>query len=63
MEKVFMVFEVVPYEGDYLRGVYMSSDEAGLRIEELDDESHLWGSWDVEFESREVEVGVSLSVS
>jgi len=63
MKKVFAVLEVVPYEGEYIRGVYESSEEAEMRIEVLDDESHLWGSWDVEFKSRELEVGVPLDVS
>ena len=63
MKKVFVVFECIPYEGEYIRGIYMSSMEAEMRIEVLNDEAHLWGSWDGEFESRELGVGVPLDVA
>ena len=63
MEKVFVVFECVGYEGDIVRGIYKTSEEAGPRIEELVAEAHLWGDWDVEFETREIEVGVPLGIS
>ena len=28
MEKVFVVFECVDYEGEYIRGIYLTSEEA-----------------------------------
>ena len=63
MEKVYVVFECVGYEGDIVRGIYLTSEETRPRIEELVAEAHLWGDWDVDFETREIEVGVPLGIS
>ena len=63
MEKVFVVFECVGYEGDIVRGIYLTSEEARSRTEVLVAEAHLWSDWDVEFETREIEVGVPLGIS
>ena len=61
MEKVFVVFEVIAYEGEYIRGIYLSREEAVIREKFLNKDVD--GS-DYEYiEVRELEVGVPLSVS
>ena len=60
MEKVFVVFERVPYEGEYIRGIYLTSEEAESRKKHLEERSHFP---DVEiYEVDELSVGVPLDV-
>jgi len=60
MEKVFVVFEVVDYEGEYIRGIYLSREEAESRKKNLGESSNFP---DVEeYEVRELSVGVDMDV-
>jgi hypothetical protein len=60
MEKVFVVFEVIAYEGEYIRGIYLSREEAVVREKFLNKDVD--GS-DYEYiEVRELEVGVDMDV-
>ena len=60
MKKVFVVFEVVDYEGEYIRGIYLSREEAESRKEHLGESSNFP---DVEeYEVRELSVGVDMDV-
>jgi hypothetical protein len=56
MKKVFVVFECVPYEGEYVRGIYLSSEDAEVRKKYLDDNCY----FKVDYEVRELGVGVDL---
>ncbi len=58
MENVFAVFEVVPYEGEYIRGVYLTSEEAESRKKRLNDTCH----FKVDYEVRELAVGVDMDI-
>jgi hypothetical protein len=60
--KVHVVFECIPYEGDYMRGIYMSSKEAELRKKEVEKELFdMWGPADgLMVEIKEIKVGVPL---
>jgi hypothetical protein len=57
-----VVFECVPYEGDFIRGIYVSSKEAELRKKELKTELvNMWGDETInELEIKEIKVGVPL---
>jgi len=58
MEKVFVVFERVAYEGEYIRGIYLSREEAESRSKHLEERSHFP---DVEiYEVEELSVGVDM---
>ena len=60
MKKVFAVFECVDYEGEYLRGIYLSREEAESRKEHLGESSNFP---DVEeYEVRELSVGVDVDI-
>ena len=43
MERVFVVFQVVPYEGEYIRGIYVQRENAELRVEGFGRRSPLVG--------------------
>jgi hypothetical protein len=58
LTKVFAVFECVAYEGEYLRGVYASNDEAIARKNVLDNTEFK----DMDFEVRELAVGVDVDI-
>ena len=58
MKKVFAVFECVDYEGEYLRGVYLSGEEAESRKKYLDDNE----KFKVDYEVRELSVGVDVDI-
>jgi hypothetical protein len=60
LNKVFAVFECVAYEGDYLRGVYASNDEAKARKIYLDDTCPF--PLNVANEVRELAVGVDVDI-
>ena len=61
MEKVYVVFERVAYEGEYIRGIYLSREEAEVRKKHLEERSHFP---DVEiYEVGEWSVGVPLDVT
>jgi len=55
MKKVFVVVEVVPYESDNIRGIYLSNEEAEARTSNLSEMEDL--SYDVYYEIREMVVG------
>jgi len=55
MKKVFVVVEVVPYESDNIRGIYLSSEEAEARTSNLSEMEDL--SYDVYYEIREMVIG------
>ena len=59
MKKVFVVFEVVSYEGDFVRGIYLSRQEALVRAKRLSDEGV---DPDTYIEVKELAVGVDLEV-
>jgi hypothetical protein len=60
MEKVFVVFERVAYEGEYIRGIYLSREEAEVRKKHLEERSHFP---DVEiYEVEELPVGVDMDI-
>ena len=58
MKKVFVVFECVDYEGEYVRGVYLTSEEAGLRKKHLDDNEN----FKVDYEVREMALGMDVDI-
>ena len=58
MKMVFVVFECVDYEGEYVRGVYLSREEAESRKKYLDDNEN----FKVDFEVRELSVGVDMDI-
>ena len=58
METVFVVFECVDYEGEYIRGIYASSEEAESRKKYLDDNEN----FKVDYEVRELAVGVDMDI-
>mgnify|MGYP001165108791 FL=1 len=62
MKKVFVVVEIVPYEGEFMRGIYVTGKEAKQRRDELKTELFdLWGDETINgLEIREIEVGVPL---
>ena len=49
MEKVVVVFECVEYEGEYIRGIYLTSEEAESRKKYLDANE----TFKVDYEVRE----------
>ena len=60
MKKVFVVFEVIAYEGEFIRGIYLSREEAVVREKFLNKDVD--GS-DYEYiEVRELEVGVDMDI-
>ena len=59
MKKVFVVFEVVSYEGDFVRGIYLSRQEALVRAKRLSDEGV---DPDAYIEVKVLAVGVDLEV-
>ena len=51
----------MPYEGEYIRGIYLTSEEAESRKKHLEERSHFP---DVEiYEVDELSVGVPLDVA
>jgi len=58
LNKVFAVFECVAYEGEYLRGVYSTNEEATGRKRLLDDTEFK----DMDYEVRELAVGVDVDI-
>jgi len=58
MEKVFVVFECVLWEGEYIRGIYLTSEEAESRKKYLDDNE----TFKVDYEVRELSVGVDMDI-
>tara|TARA_B100000949_G_scaffold45372_3_gene39130 strand:- start:2178 stop:2429 length:252 start_codon:yes stop_codon:yes gene_type:complete len=59
---VYVVFEVVDYEGEFIRGIYVSSKQADLRRKELKKELFdLWGDENINgLEIKKMRVGVPL---
>ena len=55
MKKVFVVVEVVPYESDNIRGIYLSNEEAEARTSKCCEMEDL--SYDVYYEIREMVIG------
>jgi hypothetical protein len=55
---VFVVFECVPYEGEWVRGIYLTSEDAEVRKKYLDDTCH----FKVDYEVRELGIGIDLEV-
>ena len=39
-DTVFIVFAAIPNQGEYIRGVYLSAEEAEARKKILDDDPH-----------------------
>ena len=58
MKNVFAVLECVDYEGEYIRGIYASSEEAELRKKYLEDNE----TFKVDYEIRELAVGVDINI-
>ena len=59
-DEVFVVVEVVDYEGEYIRGIYLSKEEAESRKKNLGESSNFP---DVEeYEVRELSVGVDMDI-
>jgi hypothetical protein len=59
-DEVFVVVEVVDYEGEYIRGIYLSREEAESRKKNLMESSNFPG--EEEYEIRELSVGVDIDI-
>ena len=58
MKNVYAVLECVDYEGEYIRGIYLTSEEAESRKKYLDDNEN----FKVDYEVRELSVGVDMDI-
>ena len=58
MKNVFIVLECVDYEGEYIRGIYASSEEAESRKKYLDDNEN----FKVDYEVREMALGMDVDI-
>jgi len=59
MKRVFVVFEVISYEGEIMRGIYLSREEAEVRATHLNTDDL---DPDITIEIRELAVGVDLDL-
>tara|TARA_B110001454_G_scaffold172337_1_gene163341 strand:- start:195 stop:377 length:183 start_codon:yes stop_codon:yes gene_type:complete len=59
MKTVFIVFECVDFEGEFMRGIYLSREEAQVRAKRLNSENM---DPDTAIKVRELEVGVDLDL-
>ena len=53
--EVYVVFECVPYEGEWVRGIYLTREDAEERKAYLNG-----GLFKVDYEVRELGVGIDL---
>ncbi len=58
MKNVFVVLECVDYEGEYIRGIYASSEEAESRKKYLEDNEN----FKVDYEVREMTLGMDVDI-
>jgi hypothetical protein len=58
MKNVFVVLECVDYEGEYIRGIYASSEEAESRKKYLEDNEN----FKVDYEVREMALGMDVDI-
>ena len=58
MKNVYAVLECVDYEGEYIRGIYASSEEAESRKKYLDDNEN----FKVDYEVREIALGMDVDI-
>ena len=59
MKTVFIVFECVDFEGEFMRGIYLSREEAEVRAKHLNTDDL---DPDITIEIRELAVGVDLDL-